>query len=189
MGGSRALWRVLGGGCVVHPVLCLNAPLRPSTTWRTSSLGRASRPRYSLRVSAAAAPHMGGGGGVGGGPKPPSEGWSPPPPAALTELQPRGWGLRGVPGPHVKDGSPSRCPGLCCVPELLAAAWPSSWLLSLRSWLLSLRSWQLCGRGLGCCCRGPGCCIAEVLAAVFEVLAVAWPRPWLLLPRSWQLHC
>lgn len=35
------------------PVLFLNSTTRPSTTWRTSSLGRASRPRYSLRVSVA----------------------------------------------------------------------------------------------------------------------------------------
>ncbi|KAL2295654.1 hypothetical protein Nmel_018770 [Mimus melanotis] len=32
-------------------VLSLNPTTRPSTTWRTSSLGRASRQRYSLRVS------------------------------------------------------------------------------------------------------------------------------------------
>lgn len=37
------------------PVLSLNPTTRPSTTWRTSSLGRASRPRYSLRVSAVGA--------------------------------------------------------------------------------------------------------------------------------------
>lgn len=40
-----------GSGGQQDPVLSLNSTTRPSTTWRTSSSGRASKPRYSPKVS------------------------------------------------------------------------------------------------------------------------------------------
>lgn len=52
-GGAVGMGGLWGGGSVPYPAVFLNAPFRPSTTWRTSSLGKASRPRSSLRVSGA----------------------------------------------------------------------------------------------------------------------------------------
>uniref|UniRef100_A0A8U7P0R3 Dolichyl-diphosphooligosaccharide--protein glycosyltransferase subunit KCP2 n=1 Tax=Corvus moneduloides TaxID=1196302 RepID=A0A8U7P0R3_CORMO len=124
------------------PVLSLNPTTRPSTTWRTSSSGRASRPRYSPRVSAVGAQEGSGNTSVskglwkGWGCSSSETGWSQPCPGTVAAplelllglgemmllLQPRPPPSPGAALQHrVSPGSPQSSPASC---------WPCSPLAS-----------------------------------------------------------